>query len=205
MAINDIYQVAFVQQYEEYKPVSIVHYLETADAGTGDDAAQLAGIFDTNVVLKWAGAQSASMALLCLIVTRIHPGPGHPVILSPLASSNGLLAGPGVGPQTQAVCRKYPGNDVAPFLVGRVNIAGTREEDWTEGQMVTGLKDKLVILTDELEKPQSISGYTFDPVIWSPTRKKALTPPFHVLWDETHINFGQKVLTRRRALYHDYA
>lgn len=205
MAVNDIHAVALVQQYEDYKPVNVFHYIETVEGPGGDANTQLNVAFDTTVVGTWAAAVSASLQLLCLIAKTIHPLPSVPDVRSPLSSIVGVKAGSTMPGQTQAVVRKYPAAGVAPFLVGHFNTVGTTENDWQEGQMELALSTQLGATAVALQTSLVAGGYTFQPVIWSPTRKKLITPPFHVVWSRSLVNFGVKVLRRRRGFYHNFA
>ncbi len=205
MAVNDIHACALVQQYEDYKPVNVFHYIETVEGPGGDATAQMNIAFNTTVILSWSTATSTALQLLCLIGKTIHPGPTTPNVLSPLSSLMGAKAGTSMPGQTQAVVRKYPAAGSIPFLVGHFNVAGTVEADWLEGQAEAVLAADLSALANNLETTLVAGGYTFEPVIWSPTRKKAATPPFHILWDDSVVNFGVKVLRRRRGFYHNFA
>jgi hypothetical protein len=204
MAVNDIHSVALVQDYEDYKPVNVFHYIETVD-GAGDANASLNAAFNTAVLFDWADCVSTAMGLLCLIGKTIHPAPTRPNVFSPLAATAGTKVGASMPGQTQAVVRKYPVAGGVPYLVGHYNLGGTIEADWTEGQMSAGLNTLIVALNADLEGTLVSGGYTFEPVIWSPTRKKAATPPFHIGWDTSQVNFGVKVLRRRRGFYHSFA
>ncbi len=205
MAVNDIHSCALVQQFEDYKPVNVFHYLETVEGPGGDANLQMNTAFNTTVIGSWAAAVSNMMQLLCLIGKTIHPLPSTPNVFSPLGSIVGDKVSPAMPGQTQAVVRKYPAAGAVPFLVGHFNVGGTVEADWTEGQTRASLSAELSELANNLEVTLVSGGYTFEPVIWSPTRKKLITPPFHILWDDSVVNFGVKVLRRRRGFYHNFA
>jgi len=203
MAVNDIHSCALVQEYEDYRPVNVFHYIETVD-GAGDANLQLNTAFNTTVVALWAACVADTLQLLCLIGKTIHPAPTRPNVFSPLANIQGDKITAAMPGQTQAVSRKYPVPTAVPYLVGHYNIGGTVEADWVEGNMINGLNISISALNVALESTLVAGGYTFEPVIWSPTRKKAATPPFHTAWDTSQVNFGVKVLRRRRGFYHRF-
>jgi len=205
MAVNDIHSCALVQSYEDYRPVNVFHYIETVEGPGGDGNNQLAIAFNTTVVDDWAAGVVTTLGLLCLITKTIHPSPSMPKVFSPLSSIVGDKVGSSMPGQAQAVVRKYPTDGVTPFLVGHYNVVGTLEGDWLEGQMEAVLNVNLTTLSNSLETSLVAGGYTFEPVIWSPTRKKAATSPFHVGWSDHLVNFGVKVLRRRRGFYHNFA
>jgi len=205
MAVNDIHSCALVQRFEDYRPVNVFHYLETVEGPGGDANTQLNVAFNTSVIPSWAPVVTDDLKLLCLISKTIHPSPSVPDVFSPLGSTEGDKLGDPEAGQAQAVVRKYPAAGVIPFLVGHFNVAGTQESDWQEGQMKAALNTLLVTLAGTLEATLVAGGYTFQPVIWSPTRKKVPTPPFHVIWSDHLVNFGVKVLRRRRGFYHNFA
>lgn len=207
MAVNDIHTCALVQQYENYRPVNVFHYIETVEGPNGDANAQMNTAFNTQVVADWAACVSDQLLLLCLIGKTIHPAPSIPDVFSPLVTGSGDKVGDAMPGQTQAVVRKYPLVNSVPFLVGHYNVAGTVEVDWLEGQMEAALNTLLTTLTNSLKATLVAGGYTFEPVIWSPTRKAATPPltPFHTRWVDHLVNFGVKVLRRRRGFYHNFA
>ncbi len=205
MAVNDIHSVALVQKYEDYRPVNVFHYIETVEGPSGFSNQELANGANTTFISNWAVAVSTALELLCLITKTIHPNPTVPFVLSPLSFSAGLKAGSSMPGQTQAVVRKYPLEGAIPFLVGHFNVSGTIEADWLEGQMEAVLNGHLATLATDMETTIVSGGYTFEPVIWSPTRKKLVTPPFHIGYSSSLVNFGVKVLRRRRGFYHSFA
>ena len=201
MPADDIYEVVHFHRFNEQDMASVLHYKQLGDDGTNNVAAEMLTVgFDRTVLPAWADVVSAGVTFDCVQARRIHPQKGQVWLNTDIVTQGGDKAGEALPAQDQAVIQKHShaADYDFGFLQGWLNLVGMIEADWDRGQILDNYKNDLEQFSTVLENVITEADWNFTPVIWSRTRHANGSNPPYEDWQNSRVQNGIRVLTRRR-------